>query len=140
MDIKLVISIKYDWTTIAWADDISFKIHSSTKISTFCRHFKGTKTHMSKILGIWYFFIWKRQGYVDIAGAKNNFGLHHLHTQILQRNCRWNCRNETKNKSEKWNFWEAVSHFVFDINFRIFLLWESYHRDKMIKTKKVSYF
>ena len=86
------------------------------------------------------FFIWKRQGYADITGAKNNFGLHHLHTQILQRNCRWNCRNETKNKSEKWNFWEAVSHFVFDITFRIFLLWESYHWDKMIKSKKVSYF
>ena len=41
---------------------------------------------------------------------------------------------------QKWNFWEAVSHFVFDITFRHFLLWESYHRDKMIKSKKVSYF
>ena len=52
--------------------------HSKSIPAPKSQHFVDTKNHMSKI----------RQGYVDITGAKNNFGLHHLHTQILQRNCR----------------------------------------------------
>ena len=41
------------------------KIHTSCKILKFCWHFRGTKAHMGKMFGIWYFFYLKRQGYVE---------------------------------------------------------------------------
>ena len=60
MAIKVVISIKYGWNTIGWAkirhlrhfvqDLLGAKVHTSCRISKFCRNFGATKTH--KIFGI----------------------------------------------------------------------------------------
>ena len=82
------------------------------------------------------FFYQKRQGYI----AKISLGLHHLHTQILQRNCWWNYISEPQNR-QKWHlnvFWEVASHFLFDITFHIFLLWiSSSDKIQMIKSKNL---
>ena len=59
---KVVISIKYGWNTIAWVrimhlrhyaqDLLVVKIHTSSKISKFCCHCRGTESDMGEILGI----------------------------------------------------------------------------------------
>ena len=89
MDIKVVISIKYGWSTIVWAKIrhlrhfvqslLGVKVHTSCKISKFCRLFGATKTHVDKIFGICFFFTSKDK-IIDISRKKIKLGSYHLDT------------------------------------------------------------
>ena len=81
---KEVISIKYGWSTIAWEKILHLghqvqnffgvKIHKNCKVlSKFCQHFKGTKTHMGKLFGI-YIFLSEKSRLYRYYQNKNQIG------------------------------------------------------------------
>ena len=51
---KEVISIKYGWNTIAWAKIMHAWCQNSYQLQKIF-HFRGTKTDMGKLFGIWDF-------------------------------------------------------------------------------------
>ena len=124
-NIKVVNSIKCGWNTIASAKFIylghfirnvwGIKIHTSSKISKFGQYFRGTKTHMGKIFGVWFFI-----GSLNITRAKITLGhiifIHQSYNEIVVK-----IVFMTPKTVQKWNFnilGEALSHLFFDIIIR----------------------
>ena len=54
---------------------LGIKVHTSCKISKFCRYFEAKKIHLDKIFGIWIFFNWKDK-VIDITREKIKWGSH----------------------------------------------------------------
>ena len=120
MDIKMIISIKYQWNTIVWAkikhlrhffeNFLVAKAHTSCKFLKLCCHFWATKIHIDKIFPIWIFFL-KRPSY-RYYYEKNQIGPTSSSYINLTMKLLIKSKNTPKNRA-KMKFWEAISQFCF---------------------------
>ena len=121
IDIKVVISIKYGWNTIAWAKvkhlgHFIQNVWGVSKISKFCQHGQN----------FWNLIFSIRKYKVIYILPKQNSAFGHIiftrkhYNEIFDKIVFMSLKT-----GQKWNFnafWEAVSHFFFDTTVHIFLI------------------